>query len=328
MDAGANHAEARLPRDDRGPGGSNALEGGLNPSLEAAFAAVDGAQREISDLVTRQTGGLASGEAAALVDIVDTVTDVLDQQIETLRALRVAITGPLLDQLSQEGPTAHAVAATIVALMDKLETADRGARRLATALCDHRAELADLITPPDADPILPPDDEPMPERPVFDRAIATAVRCAIETDRRLAVLIVGVDRFAEIEASDGTVATEAALTAVGRTLVAGVADLGVVYRYSADMFAVILPDSNLRQAVAVGEHLRRGIAHQGDVPELGRDGERLSISVGASALSHEDDVASLMERVSCCLGEAQWAGGDRVMCETDPDFDIDLRRRG
>lgn len=326
MERGASPAErsaAFTEAPAQAPAPSNAFDGGLNPALEAAFSAIGRVRDELA-LLPGAGSNNSRIEMATAADIVESLAETLDRDIEVLRRLRDALTGPILTTFTGAPMTSGDFASEIVAVIERIEHSEGVVRDISATLAAHRCDLAAVIAEPQA---LPDDDEPMPERDIFDRAVVAATRCALESERRLAILLAGVDGTAEIAHAHGAPVADEMIAAAGQELVRRVGDLGIVYRHGQNVFAVLLPDSNLRQAVAVAEHLRRSANEQ--VIEAGPDGValgRLSLSIGAAALGDDDNTATLMGRVAGCLTEAQWTGGNRVICETDPDFDQDLRR--
>ncbi|WP_334176039.1 diguanylate cyclase [Pseudoxanthobacter sp.] len=326
MERGASPVPAErsaVPRQSS-EAGLNAFDGGLNPALEAAFSAITRVREEIALLPGAGTAD-ARVEMATAADIVESLAETLERDIEVLKRLRDALGGPVLTAFSGAPLGADDFAGQIVSVIERIEQSEGVVRDISATLAAHRCDLAAVL----ADPLpMPPDNEPMPEREVFDRAVVAATRCALESERRLAVLLAGVDHCAELGRTHGQPVADDVAAAAGRMLVDCVGDLGIVYRHGPEAFAVLLPDSNLRQAVAVAEHLRRAAAgQQMVVAGLAEEAlGRLSLSLGVAALSDDDNPATLMARAAGCLSEAQWSGGNRVICETDPDFEQDLRR--
>src|SRR5664280_1104027 len=91
-------------------------------------------------------------------------------------------------------------------------------------------------------------------------------------------------------------------------------------RYGGEEFAVILPNTVLRSAITVADHIRRGVMTKELMKRsTGEHLGRVTISVGVATLHKSDSAQSLIERTDGCLYAAKRHGRNRVMCETDPE---------
>ncbi len=72
-------------------------------------------------------------------------------------------------------------------------------------------------------------------------------------------------------------------------------------RYGGEEFAIILPNTVLRSAITVADHIRRAVMTK----------ELMKRSTG--------EQQALIERSDKCLYAAKRHGRNRVMCETDPE---------
>jgi diguanylate cyclase len=91
-------------------------------------------------------------------------------------------------------------------------------------------------------------------------------------------------------------------------------------RYGGEEFAVVLPNTVLRAATTVADHIRREVMSK----ELMKrsTGEKLghvTISIGVATVRNGDTPQSLIERADACLYAAKRNGRNRVVCETDPE---------
>ena len=167
----------------------------------------------------------------------------------------------------------------------------------------------------------------LPDRAAFEAQLAAAVREAEHQGRPLCVLMVEIDRLDRIEARHGRAMGEEVLRALARAFETALQGLGRVARYGDHAFAVLLPRMNLRQTVAVGEHIRRLVARRAVIDrESGETLGRLTLSAGAVTLRKGDTARALLLRSGSCLEDARAASGNRVVAETDAD-EILLPRR-
>ena len=94
----------------------------------------------------------------------------------------------------------------------------------------------------------------------------------------------------------------------------------IAARSGGEEFAIVLPNTVLRSAITVADHIRRAVMTK----ELMKrsTGERLgrvTISVGIATLQESDTVQSLIERADLCLYAAKRNGRNRVVSEANPE---------
>lgn len=230
-------------------------------------------------------------------------------------------------------PQAYALAHAYVtgdppALAVAVDAFERAGRRLDAA---DVARFAELFLPGSAagrgdETGLDPLTE-LPDRAAFEAMLSACVREARHQGTALSLLVVGVDRIEKIEERYGRALGEEVLRALGRAFETAMQGLGRVARYGDHAFAILLPRTNLRQTVAVGEHIRRLVARRAVMDrETGETLGRLTLSAGAVTLQKDDGARDLKLRGERCLDDARTASGNRVVAETDSG-DILLPRR-
>lgn len=85
-------------------------------------------------------------------------------------------------------------------------------------------------------------------------------------------------------------------------------------RCGGEEFAVILPNTILRAAVTVAEHIRRAVmAKELMKRSTGEHLGRMTISIGVATLRKGDTGQSLIERADTCLYAAKRHGRNRVI---------------
>ena len=95
----------------------------------------------------------------------------------------------------------------------------------------------------------------------------------------------------------------------------------IAARYGGEEFAVVLPNTVLRAAITVADHIRRAVmAKELKKKSTGEILGRVTISVGVSMLKPDDDTDSLIKRADACLYAAKRNGRNRVICEVDPEY--------
>jgi diguanylate cyclase len=158
-------------------------------------------------------------------------------------------------------------------------------------------------------------------RKYFDHSIDTAVQNASASGEPLSLLMFDIDHFKSFNDSYGHLTGDQVLRLVGMSLKQTIKGQDITARYGGDEFVVVLPNTALRQALTVADHIRRAVmAKELKKKSTGEILGRVTISVGVSMLKPGDDVHSLIERVDACLYAAKRNGRNRVMCEADPEY--------
>jgi diguanylate cyclase (GGDEF)-like protein len=127
------------------------------------------------------------------------------------------------------------------------------------------------------------------------------------------VLMVDVDRFKLLNDLSGHLHGDECLRQIATTLQRGLRSSDdFVIRYGGEEFAVVLPDADLGETLAVAERLRAMVAEQRiPHPGLGPDGT-LSVSIGAYSATISDDVIEALRCADRALYGAKQSGRNRV----------------
>jgi len=163
-------------------------------------------------------------------------------------------------------------------------------------------------------------------RKYFDRMIETEVQNALANDQPLSLMMFDIDHFKSFNDSYGHLTGDQVLRLVGMSLKQTIKGQDITARYGGEEFAVVLPNTALRQALTVADHIRRAVmAKELKKKSTGEILGRVTISVGVSMLRAGDDTDSLIERADACLYAAKRAGRNRVICEVDPEYSVEIR---
>jgi len=129
----------------------------------------------------------------------------------------------------------------------------------------------------------------------------------------LAVLMVDVDHFKNVNDTYGHDAGDRALQAVAATLRAQTRVFDSVARYGGEEFAVIIPGVTRDDARAAAERLRAAVADMQFEPNPGTSC-KLTVSVGIACANDGADTAEgLLRRADRALYDAKHAGRNRVV---------------
>ena len=161
-------------------------------------------------------------------------------------------------------------------------------------------------------------------RKFFDISLDKSIADALETNEALSLMLTDIDHFKTFNDNFGHLTGDQVLRLVAMSVKHNVKGKDTTARYGGEEFAVILPNTNLRAAVTVAEHIRRAVmAKELMKRSTGEHLGRMTISIGVATLRKGDTGQSLIERADTCLYAAKRHGRNRVICETDPEVATD-----
>jgi diguanylate cyclase (GGDEF)-like protein len=144
-------------------------------------------------------------------------------------------------------------------------------------------------------------------RAFFEQAGAVADYCR-RRQSSLGLLIIDLDHFKAVNDSRSHAAGDAALQQFAKLLTSHLRSSDISARLGGEEFAVVLPDTDLEQAAAIAEKLRRLIA--GTDIAFAADRFHITASIGVSAGCH--DISLLMNCADRALYQAKADGRNRI----------------
>jgi len=157
-------------------------------------------------------------------------------------------------------------------------------------------------------------------RKYFDQMLE---RAAVETkpnDEPLSLMLTDIDHFKKFNDTYGHLTGDQVLRLVAQAVKQNVKGQDIAARYGREEFAIILPNTGLRQALTVADHIRRGVVSKELIKRsTGENLGRVTISVGVAMLHQGEALQGLIERADACLYAAKRNGRNQVICETDPE---------
>ena len=136
-------------------------------------------------------------------------------------------------------------------------------------------------------------------------------------------MLTDIDHFKTFNDNFGHLTGDQVLRLVAMSVKHNVKGKDTAARYGGEEFAIILPNTVLRAAVTVAEHIRSAVMAKELMRSTGEHLGRMTISIGVAALRKGDGGQSLIERADTCLYAAKRHGRNRVMCEADPEVEAD-----
>lgn len=138
--------------------------------------------------------------------------------------------------------------------------------------------------------------------------IDNAKNMIVSNNLPLSVLMLDLDNFKKINDAYGHNVGDTVLKFCSHTLQDGLKQHGIIGRLGGEEFAVILPRTDSKQALAVAEKLRFAVETINVHPDI-----RLSISIGVATSSHIANIESLLVSADKALYDAKAKGRNQVI---------------
>jgi diguanylate cyclase len=220
-----------------------------------------------------------------------------------LAELRVVVAGMLqhTQQMAQQNK----------ALETRLNSSTETIRELRESLEDVRREaMTDGLTG-------------VSNRKYFDAMLREMAKQAMETGEPMALLMLDIDHFKRFNDNFGHQMGDQVLKLVAKTLMQCVKGRDVVARYGGEEFSVILPSTQLINAVKVAEQIRNTVANKKIVKKsTGEDLGRITLSIGAATFDYGERLSDLVARGDEALYMAKRNGRNRVVTQDELSGDL------
>jgi diguanylate cyclase (GGDEF)-like protein/PAS domain S-box-containing protein len=144
----------------------------------------------------------------------------------------------------------------------------------------------------------------------FDGRLADEIRRAERFGAPLAVAMLDLDRFKDVNDRHGHAVGDAVLREVAHLMLHECRAIDVVARYGGEEFALALPGSNLHAGITLCERIRRAFCAF-DWERIA-PGLAVTISAGVSAWTHGRSASDLLAAADGCLYAAKRDGRNRV----------------
>ena len=147
----------------------------------------------------------------------------------------------------------------------------------------------------------------LPNRLLFRERLGEAIDAAASDERRIAVMLMDLDHFKEINDSLGHHVGDQLLAAVGPRLANTLREDDLMARLGGDEFGVLVPDvPDDETAISIARRLIEGLHHPVTVEELDLD---VSASIGISFFpDHATDADSLLRHADVAMYASKEAG--------------------
>lgn len=155
-------------------------------------------------------------------------------------------------------------------------------------------------------------------RRAIEEHAEAALDLAKRKDRALSILLLDIDHFKSINDQYGHKAGDEALRQLARMLTENLRQYDRAGRWGGEEFIVILPETELQEAMHVAERLRSRVEQASVSPE-NCETFSMQISLGvASVCAPYPSLAKLIDAADTALYEAKQSGRNRVCCYDQP----------
>jgi diguanylate cyclase len=152
----------------------------------------------------------------------------------------------------------------------------------------------------------------------FDKRLADALIEAERSDSALSLLIADIDHFKTFNDKHGHLLGDQVLRLIASVLIENTKGHDLVARYGGEEFAIILPNTNLYEAMTVAENLRKATNSREVIKRAtGEQLGRVTLSIGVAHRHAGETAQALIEVADTCLYAAKKSGRNRVVSETD-----------
>jgi diguanylate cyclase len=156
-------------------------------------------------------------------------------------------------------------------------------------------------------------------RKSFDEALLRLIADAQANNEPMSLMLTDIDHFKKFNDTFGHLTGDQVLRLVAISVKQNVKGQDIAARYGGEEFAIVLPNTVLRAAITVADHIRCAVmAKELMKRSTGEHLGRVTISIGVAMLRPDDTPQSLIERADHCLYAAKRNGRNQVVGESDP----------
>lgn len=147
----------------------------------------------------------------------------------------------------------------------------------------------------------------IPNRRAYDQKLTEEYSRAKRTGTPLSLMIIDIDHFKEYNDNFGHPAGDTALQSVARVLMSSLRPYDFLARYGGEEFVIVLPSTDLTDAIVVAERVRSLVAGS-EFPH-----RKFTISIGVARLDVEAGARALVQAADNGLYRAKAAGRNKVV---------------
>ncbi len=154
----------------------------------------------------------------------------------------------------------------------------------------------------------------VPNRRAFNQRIDELFDGFYEENAGFCLLLIDIDHFKQFNDTHGHATGDRVLKYVAKTMQGCIKGDDLLARYGGEEFAVLLPGTELEDAVTVANQIREKVSANKLVDNKSeKDLGRVTVSIGVAMTLPDDDIDSLAERADNALYRAKSEGRNRVV---------------
>ncbi len=155
-------------------------------------------------------------------------------------------------------------------------------------------------------------------RKMFDFKLREATQDAMESGDPLSLMILDLDHFKQVNDAYGHNIGDQVLKLMGVILKETLKGQDTAARYGGEEFAVVLPKTQIGNAVKLAEHIRQRLAKKEMVNrKTGDNLGSITVSIGVAVFDSREQPADFIERADRSLYAAKNGGRNRVVSEQE-----------
>jgi diguanylate cyclase len=155
-------------------------------------------------------------------------------------------------------------------------------------------------------------------RKLFDSRLKQLMQNSMEQGSELSMMLLDIDFFKRFNDTYGHQFGDMVLQLVGKSLIDGVKGEDVPARYGGEEFAILLPHTELPEALIMAERLRTTIANKSIVKRDTKENlGNITLSIGVSCYRLGEPPHAFIARADSALYKAKQTGRNRVLTEQD-----------
>jgi len=263
-------------------------------------------------------GSKVMGEIEQVMAMIDAAAGSANHYTESLAGMSEKLT----DSKDREG--LRAIVESLVHTAKEMEASNHKLEERLSASKQEINELQVNLETVRAESLTDPLTQ-LANRKFFDMTLEQAIADATAKNEPLSLMMTDIDHFKKFNDSFGHLTGDQVLRLVALSVKQNVKGQDTAARYGGEEFAIVLPNTVLRSAIVVADHIRRAVMTKELMKRsTGEHLGRVTISIGVATLHKSDDAQALIARADACLYAAKRHGRNRVMCETDPEVSANV----
>ncbi len=253
------------------------------------------APTRLTDRIDR-VGDQVMGEIEQVMAMIDVAAGTANSYSESLAGVT--------EQLGAAKGDREGLRAIVEGLVQAAKDMEQSNQKLEERLSASKKEITDLQTNLEVvrnesltDPLTQ-----LFNRKHFDMSLAQAIEDANTTNEALSLMMTDIDHFKKFNDNFGHLTGDQVLRLVAQSVKQNVKGQDTAARYGGEEFAIVLPNTVMRSAITVGDHIRRAMMTKELMKRsTGEHLGRMTISMGVATLHKGDTAQSLIARADACL---------------------------